>query len=78
MIDQKGNHMLKLKPEFLKKNGKNEFVVLTYGDFKRVQELLEDAEDLKSLRAAKARQNGASRISLAQMKRLVREKKITA
>jgi hypothetical protein len=66
---------MKIKPEFLKKDGKTEFVILTYGDFKQLQELAEDAEDLKSLRAAKARQGGAPRTSLAEMKRLLRPKK---
>ena len=70
--------MLKLKPEILKKDGKNQFVVLTYEDYLRVRELLEDAEDLKSLRASKARQAGARRIPLAEMKRLLRRKRSSA
>jgi hypothetical protein len=35
--------MIQLHPEFLKKNGKREFVVLPYDEFVAVQELLEDA-----------------------------------
>lgn len=66
--------MLKLKPEILKKNGKSQFVILTYEDYVRVREMLEDAEDLKSLRAAKARQAGAPRTSLREMKRLLRKR----
>ena len=66
--------MLKLKPEILKKNGKKQFVVLTYEEYVRLRELLDDAEDQKSLRAAKARQAGAKRMPLAEMKRLLRRR----
>ena len=45
--------MIKLHPEVLKKKGKKEFVVIPYEEFVRLQEALEDAEDLKDLRAAK-------------------------
>jgi PHD/YefM family antitoxin component YafN of YafNO toxin-antitoxin module len=61
--------MLKLKPEYLKKNGKNEFVVLTVEDFDRIKEALEDAEDLRILRDAKRRGANSPTTSLAQMKR---------
>ena len=66
--------VLKLKPEILKKNGRNEFVILTYEDYTRIREMLEDAEDLKSLRASKARQGGAQRTPLAEVKRMLRGK----
>ena len=66
--------MLKLKPEILKKNGKSEFVILTYEEYTRLREFLDDAEDLKSLRAAKARQAGARRTPLADVKRLLGRK----
>ena len=45
--------MLELHPEFLKKNGRNEFVVLPYEEFVRLQECLEDAQDLLDLRRAR-------------------------
>lgn len=45
--------MLKLHPEILEKNGKKEFVILTYEEFLAIQEALEEAEDLRDLRAAK-------------------------
>jgi len=63
--------MLKLKPEYLKKNGRNEFVVLTIEDFDRVKEALEDAEDLRLLRDAKRRGANAPRTSLTELKRLL-------
>ena len=43
--------MIKLHPEFLSKNGKTEFVVLTYEEFQASEELLEALEDLIDLRA---------------------------
>ena len=50
--------MLKLKPEFLKKNGRKQFVILTIEEFDRVREALEDANDLRMLEAAKRRGRG--------------------
>jgi len=44
--------MLKIKPEYLSKRGRREFVVLTVEDFDRMKEAIEDAEDLRLLRAA--------------------------
>ena len=44
--------MLKVKPEYLSKRGKREFVVLTIEDFDRMKEALEDARDLRDLRRA--------------------------
>ena len=44
--------MLKVKPEYLSKGGKREFVILTVEDFDRMKEALEDAEDLRALREA--------------------------
>jgi PHD/YefM family antitoxin component YafN of YafNO toxin-antitoxin module len=44
--------MVKVKPEYLSKRGRREFVVLTVEDFERMKEALEDAEDLRALRVA--------------------------
>ena len=44
--------MLKVKPEYLSKRGRREFVVLTVEDFDRMKEAVEDAEDLLTLRSA--------------------------
>ncbi len=59
--------MIQFHPEFLKKNGKNEFVVLPYEEFVRMQELLEDAEDLLLLEQAKQEDAGKPGISLEEM-----------
>lgn len=57
-----------LHPEFLKKNGKPEFVVLPYEEFVAMQELLEDATDLLDLRKAKREEAAAPTISLDELR----------
>ncbi len=58
---------MKLHPEFLKKNGKSEFVVLPYEEFVTLQELLEDAEDLLLLQQAKREDQGKPGVSLEEL-----------
>lgn len=60
--------MIELHPEILVKNGRKEFAVLPYEEFLTLQEMLEDAEDLLTLRAAKRAEQDAPIISLAQIK----------
>lgn len=43
-----------MKTQIIEKHGKKEFVVISYKDFIRMQEELEDYHDLKDLRRAKA------------------------
>jgi hypothetical protein len=50
--------MLKVKPEFLSKHGKRQFVILTIEDFDRMQGALDDAKDLRDLRDATRRNAG--------------------
>ena len=45
--------MISIYPNILEKEGKKEFVILPYEEFFKVQEELEDYEDLKALREAK-------------------------
>lgn len=52
--------MLKVKPEYLSKRGRREFVVLTVEDFERMKQAIEDAQDLLDLRRA-TRRNAKSR-----------------
>jgi len=61
--------MLKLHPEILVKNGKKEFVILTYEEFLAVQERLADAEDLMDLRKAKRAEGKKKTVPLAKAKR---------
>lgn len=61
--------MIQLHPEFLKKNGQTEFVVLPYEEFLAIQELLEDLADLQALRTAKQEEGDQTvRIPLAEVK----------
>ncbi|QTA87472.1 hypothetical protein [Desulfonema magnum] len=45
---------MQLNPQFIKKDGKNEFVILSYQEFSKIREMIEDYEDLLDLRKAKA------------------------
>jgi hypothetical protein len=60
---------MRLKPEFLVKDGRKQFVVLTYEQYRQIAEKLEDAKDLLTLREAMRREAGAPTISHAQMKK---------
>lgn len=59
--------MIELHPEFLQKNGKNEFVVLPYEEFVALQELLEDAEDLLLLEQAKREDHDKPGVSIEEL-----------
>jgi hypothetical protein len=61
--------MLELHPEILKKNGRNEFVVLPYEEFLELQQLLNDAQDLMDLRDAKKAEGQAPGITLAEARK---------
>lgn len=57
--------------QILKRNGKKEFAILPYDKFLKVQETLQDYEDLKALRAAKAKEKKAKTVSLKEAKRIL-------
>jgi hypothetical protein len=61
--------MIELHPEILKKNGKEEFVVLPYEEFVAIKELLSDAEDLADLRTAKLDESGKPGLTLEEAKK---------
>ena len=61
--------MIELHPEILKKDGKNEFVVLPYEEFTALQGLLDDYEDLLDLRAAKKEEHAEPSVPLAEVKK---------
>ncbi len=60
---------MKLHPEILKINGKNEFAVLRYEEFLALQERLADAEDVLELRKAKRAETKKKSIPLDEVKR---------
>jgi hypothetical protein len=51
--------MIALHPNILERDGKKAFAVLPYEEFQKVREELDDYEDLKDLRTAKATEGGA-------------------
>ncbi len=44
---------MKLHPQVIEKDGRGEFVVLPFQEFKDLEELMQDYEDLQDLRKAK-------------------------
>jgi PHD/YefM family antitoxin component YafN of YafNO toxin-antitoxin module len=68
----KGGSMITLHPEFLTKEGKKEFVVLPYEEFVALQDLLDDAEDVLDLRAAKQEDKDKPSASIDDVKKNIR------
>jgi hypothetical protein len=66
-IDERRYKMLTLHPNILEKDGKKEFAILPYTEFLKIQEELEDFEDLRILREAKAEEANCSTISLSSL-----------
>ncbi|MFX0197597.1 MAG: type II toxin-antitoxin system Phd/YefM family antitoxin [Candidatus Hodarchaeota archaeon] len=58
-----------LNPQVLEKDGKKEFVVLSYEEFLKIQEEIENYEDLRILREAKQKEGNAPTISLQDAKK---------
>jgi hypothetical protein len=61
--------MIDLHLEILKKNGRNEFVVLPYEEFVALQEWMADAQDLLDLEAAKGAEGDGPRVPLEVIER---------
>jgi len=59
---------MNMHPQILEKDGRKEFVVLPYEEYLRIQEHLEDYEDLRALREAKAESYGQPTLTLQQVK----------
>jgi len=66
-----GNTVVILNPQIIKKNGKKEYAVLSYEEFLKVQEELEDYEDIKCLREAKEAEKDAPTIGMAELKKKI-------
>ena len=58
-----------ITPQIIEKKGKKEFVILPYEDFLKIQEELDNYEDLRILREAKRNEGDASAASLKEMKK---------
>ena len=66
--------MVTLHAQIIKKNGKKDYVVLPYEEFLKVQEELEDYDDLRSLREAKETEKDAPTTGMAELKRKIRRR----
>lgn len=66
--------MATLHAQIIKKNGKKEYAVLPYKEFKRIQEKLEEYQDLRCLREAKEAEKDAPTIGMAELKKKIRRR----
>ncbi|WP_363315402.1 type II toxin-antitoxin system Phd/YefM family antitoxin [Thermosulfurimonas sp.] len=60
-----------MAPIILEKNGKKEFVILSYEEFLKLKEIAEDYEDLKALREAKEEEKDKPGYSLEEVKKIL-------
>ena len=60
---------MNMHPQVIEKEGKKEFVVLPYEEFLAIKESLEDYEDLKDLREAKADAGGDPTVKLSDVRK---------
>ena len=60
--------LIDLHPNYIEKNGKKEFVVLSVDEYKKIQETLEVYEDLIDLRKVKEKEYNKKGKSLEQVK----------
>jgi PHD/YefM family antitoxin component YafN of YafNO toxin-antitoxin module len=60
--------MIDLHPRILEFEGKKAFVVLTYEEFMEIEEQLQELEDIKALRKAKALEADAATVSLSELR----------
>ncbi len=63
--------MMTLHPNILERDGQKAFAVLPYEEFVKVQEVLDDYEDLVTLRHAKDHEAHAPTVSLSDAKQLL-------
>jgi hypothetical protein len=61
--------MIKLHPEILRRDGKEQFAALPYEEFLAVQEHLQDMEDLRLIEEARSSDAGEPGMSLEEVKR---------
>jgi hypothetical protein len=61
--------MVTIHPNILEHDGKKAFVVLPYEEFLMIEEELQDYEDLKELRAAKAEEATEPGVPLHEVKK---------
>ncbi len=59
---------MELHPFFLEKNGKREFVVLPYDEFVPIEEMIEDAPDVRLFDEARRDSAGEPTLTAAEIK----------
>ncbi|WP_051328138.1 hypothetical protein [Desulfatirhabdium butyrativorans] len=62
---------MELNAQIIQKSGKNEFVVLPYDEFQKIQEVIASYEDLRCLREAKMKEIDAPTIGIDALKRRI-------
>ena len=60
--------------QIIKKDGKKEYAVLPYAEFEKIQEDLDDYENLRSLREAKNADKDSPTIGLSELKRKLQQR----
>jgi hypothetical protein len=63
--------MVILHAQIIRKDGKKEYAVLPYEEFLKIQEQLQDYEDLRSLREAKEAEKDAPTIGIDELKKKI-------
>ncbi len=63
--------MVTLNAQIIKREGKKEYAVITYEEFLRIQEELNNYEDLRCLREAKEAEKDATTISIDELKQQI-------
>ena len=63
--------MIPLHPQFITKNCKKEFAVISYEEFAALQALIVDMEDLMNLRAAKKADANQPSVPLTEVKKML-------
>jgi PHD/YefM family antitoxin component YafN of YafNO toxin-antitoxin module len=71
-INNGGPIMISINPQILEKNGKKEFVVLSYEDFLKMKEEIENYNDLRILRKAKQEEQDAPSVSFKEAKKILK------
>ena len=64
--------MVTLHAQIIKKEGKKEYVVLPYEEYLKIQEELQDYEDLRCLREAKQAEKDAPTIGMDELKEKIK------
>jgi hypothetical protein len=70
--------MVMLNVQIIKKNGEKEYAVMPYKEFLRVQEELDDYENLRCLREATATERSAPTVTLETLKKQLKRAKAKA